>query len=327
MKRDEHWKYLSALYRRVDENRKLRTGDTSSTSARRRIEPLSTRGNEQPLAKALISDPSEVRQLASNLAQVDRAELVSDREMEALEAIVHQELRPAILVQDGQPLAYPADWAHLQAHGDAISRAIFSTGRIEIEGDPGLEWIGTGFVIDQNLLATNRHVLSEAAFKDSRHGWQFRERVSLKVDFAEEIGVTHSREVAVTGIWGVHSHYDIAILRMGAGCPPPLYYSPRPSRPGQEVVTIGYPAFDSRRNDAAAMHSVFRGIYDVKRLMPGEVMGGGTDPFLVRHDCSTLGGNSGSPIIEPHTGHVVGIHFRGFYLRWNEGVDLTPNIG
>ena len=38
------------------------------------------------------------------------------------------------------------------------------------------------------------------------------------------------------------------------------------------------------------------------------------------HDSSTLGGNSGSAIIDVETGHVIGLHFAGEYLKANYAV-------
>lgn len=240
-----------------------------------------------------------------------------------LEAIVHTELRPAILLQDGKAVAWPNEWMHLQQHEAAINHVAARTGRVEIDGDPSLSWVGTGFVIAEGLVATNRHVVEEFAARDPRFGWRIRDSVSVRVDFAEEIGGGNPREVPVTGIWGVHDRFDIAILQMGQGCPTPLLFEPRAARVGDDVITIGYPAFDSRRNDAAVMHEIFRGIYNVKRLLPGRIMGPSASDWILRHDCSTLGGSSGSPLVNPARGQVVGIHFQGYYLRWNEAVNLT----
>jgi len=39
------------------------------------------------------------------------------------------------------------------------------------------------------------------------------------------------------------------------------------------------------------------------------------------HDCSTLGGNSGSPVFQLETGRVIGIHRSGFFMYRNEAVD------
>ena len=237
-----------------------------------------------------------------------------------LEAIVHTTLRPAVLVQDGRAVAWPAEWAHLTANADAIAFAAARTGRVALEGNPALDWVGTGFVIDDRLVATNRHVLEEFAFHDSRHGWQIRDGMQARLDFAEEIGGQVTKEVAVTGIWGVHDTFDLAVLQMGPGCPSPMSFASTAAVAGEEVLTIGYPAFDSRRNDAAAMQQIFRGIYNVKRLLPGLIIEPPESPWLLRHDCSTLGGNSGSPVLRPAKAEVVGVHFRGLYLRWNEAI-------
>jgi endonuclease G len=59
------------------------------------------------------------------------------------------------------------------------------------------------------------------------------------------------------------------------------------------------------------MDRIFGNIYDVKRLAPGQVMqvSGGQDLFA--HDCTTLGGNSGSVVCDLETGQAVGLHFSG----------------
>lgn len=265
---------------------------------------------------------AEVRRTSALLP----TQLVASGEEDAaqLEAIVHTTLRPAVLVQDGRAVTWPPEWAHLTVNADAIAFAAARTGRVELEGNPALDWVGTGFVIDDRLVATNRHVLEEFAFQDPRHGWQIRDGMRVWLDFAEEIGGQVSKEVAVTGIWGVHDTFDLAILQMGPGCPSPMAFASTVAVSGEEVLTIGYPAFDSRRNDAAAMQQVFRGIYNVKRLLPGLIVEPPESPWLLRHDCSTLGGNSGSPVLRPATAEVVGVHFRGLYLRWNEAISPLP---
>ena len=43
---------------------------------------------------------------------------------------------------------------------------------------------------------------------------------------------------------------------------------------------------------------------------------------LFKHDCSTLGGNSGSSVIDLETNQVIGLHFGGRYLQGNSAVAL-----
>lgn len=44
---------------------------------------------------------------------------------------------------------------------------------------------------------------------------------------------------------------------------------------------------------------------------------------LLTHDCSTLGGNSGSAVVDLDTHQVVGLHFGGKYLTGNSAHVLS----
>src|SRR5262249_47626825 len=92
-----------------------------------------------------------------------------------------------------------------------------------------------------------------------------------------------------------------------------------------QVAAIGYPAFDTR-NDATVQNDLFRHVFGVKRLQPGTAGGTvRTESFgklvdAVRHTCSTLGGNSGSALIDLDSGKVVALHFGGRYRVTNYAV-------
>jgi hypothetical protein len=88
------------------------------------------------------------------------------------------------------------------------------------------------------------------------------------------------------------------------------------------VYVIGYPAWDGRRNDPEPMRRIFSEIYNVKRLQPGEISGETVKDFEIFHDCSTLGGNSGSPVIDLETHRVIGLHFGGRYMEKNHAIPL-----
>ena len=70
------------------------------------------------------------------------------------------------------------------------------------------------------------------------------------------------------------------------------------------------------------MKSIFTGIYDVKRLQPGQITGNFALRKIFYHDCSTLGGNSGSCVIGLDDHKVLGLHCGGRYLGRNEAVAL-----
>jgi hypothetical protein len=104
---------------------------------------------------------------------------------------------------------------------------------------------------------------------------------------------------------------------------------------GRNLYVLGYPAPDYR-NDAALQRSIFGDRYFVKRLQPGAAMAppenavmrlepcsSGAEPHDVMfHDASTLGGNSGSCVVDLESGQVIGLHFAGKYMEYNEAVAL-----
>jgi V8-like Glu-specific endopeptidase len=57
-------------------------------------------------------------------------------------------------------------------------------------------------------------------------------------------------------------------------------------------------------------------------LQPGAILKFLQRTSVFRHDCSTLGGNSGSCVVDLNTHRVLGLHFGGYYLRYNQAVAL-----
>jgi endonuclease G len=92
---------------------------------------------------------------------------------------------------------------------------------------------------------------------------------------------------------------------------------------GSWVGVIGYPAHDSR-NDLADQQRIFDGVYNVKRLAPGQVTAV-VAADLLHHDCTTLGGNSGSVVVHLDSGKAIGLHFGGLEGAQNEAVQ-APRI-
>ena len=90
----------------------------------------------------------------------------------------------------------------------------------------------------------------------------------------------------------------------------------------RDVVVVGYPALDPR-NDIPLQNQIFEGKYEVKRLQPGKlrkrasIRSFESTVSAATHDSSTLGGNSGSAVIDVSTGEVVALHFAGQYLKAN----------
>ena len=78
----------------------------------------------------------------------------------------------------------------------------------------------------------------------------------------------------------------------------------------RDVVVVGYPALDPR-NAVDVQNRIFDGVFNVKRLQPGKlrdvesIRSFGHAVDAVTHDSSTLGGNSGSAVVDVKTGEVV----------------------
>jgi len=259
---------------------------------------------------------------------------LSPEEQVGLEAIIVLEGRPPLFIQHGDFLRVPDEWEVLNSNRAQIRSSIARVGRIEATGHPTLDWIGTGFLAGPDAIITNRHVAREFARAD-RGGWRFQSGMSARLDFNEEFGALDPLEFQITGIVGVHEKHDLAVLSVaatggsGAALPEPLTVAAR--QPGQvvnrDIYVIGYPAWDGRRNDPAYMRQIFSDIFNVKRLQPGRItaFADGQDVFI--HDCSTLGGNSGSPVFDLETHAVVGLHFGGRYLVGNNAVPLWRLTG
>ena len=246
-----------------------------------------------------------------------------------MRAIILLEGRPAILIQEGDFGEPPQGWARLAEHRERIREVITRSGRIEVRGHLNLNWLGTAFLVAPGTLMTNRHVAQEFCLRDGER-WTFRPGVTTRVDFLKELGSVAALEFEITEAIGIHEGHDLALLRVqsassgGRALPDPL--SVAASEPAdlreRDVYVVGYPALDTRRNEPAPIRRIFADVYDVKRLQPGRTVGYSTEYSAIQHDCSTLGGNSGSPVVDLESNQVIGLHFGGRYGVGNYAVPL-----
>ncbi len=249
-----------------------------------------------------------------------------------LEAIIHLWGRPAILIQDGRFFPPPAGWELLEPARAAIEETFKSVGRIEVPGHNRLEWIGTGFLVAEDVVMTNRHVAEVFSCRGDGGEWVFEPGVTPCIDYVEELGATTSFNFTIDEVIGIHDDFnvDLALLRVsptsseGEAPPEPLTVAAESKgiEEGRKVYVVGYPAWDGRRNDPEPMMRIFSNIFNVKRLQPGEVKEVQARSPSFGHDCSTLGGNSGSCVVDLETNQVIGLHFAGKYLKGNNAVAL-----
>jgi endonuclease G len=176
---------------------------------------------------------------------------------------------------------------------------------------------------------TNRHVASIFASGLGTRSLSFKPGLRAGIDFLRELDRPTGPTLAVKKVVMVHPYWDMALLAVDGLPQPaePLHLSVRDFSADDmiEVAAIGYPAFDTR-NDPEVQNDLFRRVFGVKRLQPG-TLGGRVETAsfgklvaAMRHNCSTLGGNSGSALVDIATGEVVALHFGGLYKRINYGV-------
>jgi len=313
-----------------------------------RLERVRTRLNASPeLADAVRRAVAEGRvpEAAAAVIPPQGAEAAgADREplervvpSDALEAIVQRVGRPPLLVRNDtvelEPLVdFPTGTDTLIKK---VEPDVRSVGRVEFLNH-SMAWGGTGWVIEEDgterVVATNRHVAKLVARRTTDGRGVFLRsplsgaRYGMTLDFKEEVGSlpADARPVSVTEILHLADDTapDVALLRIaGENLPSPLPLADREAAPDDLVALIGYPAFDSRNNvDDQARY--FHDLYDVKRFAPGKVMQALSGRTVLKHDCTSLGGNSGSPLVRLGDGKVVGLHFAGVYGIENSAVGI-----
>lgn len=268
----------------------------------------------------------------------------SDEEVRGivLETIV-REGRPAIPVLENR-ISFNnaiADQAantivdRLKEQAAVVEACIPLVGRIDIDNYPGsLTYAGTAWLVEPNVAVTNRHV-AELIASSNNGKFKFRpgrlgEELRVTVDYRHEMGMQTSEVVRVLRvIWIEPSETgpDIAFLELERTTDgtrkSALTLAESDLSPNSEVVVIGYPARAPAHiiPNQQWMDQIYGGTYDVKRIAPG-LMGGPSRGWST-HDCTTLGGNSGSVVIDMKTGAAVALHFAGLYMIENYAVPIS----
>ena len=239
-----------------------------------------------------------------------------------------------------------------EAHASAI-------GRIDVRRfDGGWMPIGTGFVVNAGTNGAHARILTAghvmAYMVRDRSGVRQRRRIPVntgdpralrqtRITFADQPDPeTHG--IDITAVLWPHALWDVLLCEVDR----PLAVSPLPlecdeawrnalgQEEGAPMAILGYPVEQGfvppGLRDHGGFAAVFDGSLGVRRICPGLCFGGAdvpglpADPLaaemsLLRHDASTLGGNSGSPIFCLRTGSVVGLHTSGGQFVLGGGPD------
>lgn len=254
---------------------------------------------------------------------------------DAKEALVLLARRPVLLVQKGAvKLESPdllEDWK-VKLQAKPWAQRLNSVGRINLK-NADQDWVGTGWVISENVIVTNRHVAlvfaySSGIYRKNAAGKTFIATINFReeYDIDDEDAYTHRLGKVLYIAPDEDGQPDVAFIEIQWSSPEkkqsPIPMSSTQPQSDQLVAIIGYPAQDSQRNPAPeALKRLFSDIYDVKRFQPGVILQ--ADTFVLEHDATTLGGNSGSVVLDVETGEAVGLHFSGSFKKANYAVPIS----
>ena len=247
-----------------------------------------------------------------------------------LECVLLLYARPAVAMCDGRLGNVSSFWNLLEDQRTEIEMTQRGVGRIEMLGHPEYDWAGTGFLVGETTLMTTRRT-AEVFSENSSGQWQFRPGITAWMDFHSEYQRVASAGCRVCSVRLVHDSYDLAILEVEPAqpdgfVPVPLALAAKAPEhlEGRPAYLIGYPIRDSRRNEPERIARIFRDVYNVKRVQPGNLRGmmQFREVQLLQHDCAPLGGNSGACIIDLETHQVLGVHLCSRYLETSTAIPL-----
>lgn len=246
----------------------------------------------------------------------------------------------------------------VEQHKADLVRIAHSVGRIESDTRnpaPGQDkWYeGTAFMVSDRLAMTNRHILERMIDNPSAGSdGPFILKEQYWLNFAAGPAPSSPRRFMIEGacyagestigVGGDFSRLDLALLeiagpeRAGIERPPPLRVTLDPLKANENIAVIGYPAAPRIYVGAGVppvdfetelvLGNLFDNRFGFKRCASGEITAtpgfpGDSKGWTIKHDASTLSGNSGSPIIslDAATFAVNALHFSGTPRSANYG--------
>lgn len=312
-----------------------------------------------PIETGFLGDPGDDPELKKQfkIAQAAAAALKEDpnaaltpEQTQALHAFVHLLARPALRVVNNAIPAIPQSWEKLKTAHESVIRRIRGVGRIDTSNR---RHVGTGWFVAENLLLTNRHVAGglcgldvhgdpkwldklPAAVVATNAQWDKDHSTRAVWDPAEAPSAASTTIGTITKIRVYHPLLDMALLDVtGIANSKDLVLRMRASPPAalerHDVYVAGYPSVTPPH---AVSPEVAKLLFPdaksngLKRVAPGQLVAL-VDGLPIAagkpresHDGSTLGGNSGSPVIDFDNHRVVALHYSGLYGTANYAVPL-----
>ncbi|MFM8582038.1 MAG: trypsin-like serine peptidase [Planctomycetaceae bacterium] len=313
-------------------------------------------------ALALIEQLKETGKRGLQLSRKEPGHLAHDEPaLGGLEAIVLATgERPSFLIRDNAVVpdsswTPPAEWLQvISGQSASLAKALQCVGRIDVAFNSAeVTPTGSGFLVQENLVLTNRHVAQKFA-RQSDSGWRMEHKAWI--DFGQEgngRGEWRRRQIRGVVFAGPdrihenaidHQRLDLALLELE----PPNHSNRTPLwlaidtrstavREANAVFVVGYPIDDQDFYPDVLMQMLFTSdkFLGKKRLAPGRILPGRElGPTTVKHDATTIGGNSGSVILrDAGLRFAAALHYGGspFQANWahvlGEVLDLRGSDG
>lgn len=316
-------------------------GNLQSIDGEERIKPDDLKRQLKARAGASVGSPAEVDLAAATVVSAADSALrkqvngslgtLTDEEYSALELIVELIGRPALRYVDGkvQPpesdLAENEHWTVVVAGvRDKINAVSASVAKLALRRlDDSEQHLGTGWRLGADLLVTNRHVveLMVANRTQSPAAWKLDPARPCIADFAFTDQTSAPKSFAIGALAYCAADVDAAVLRLEPANQLPAPLTPdfdahsvgRKKGPagefkGAEIYVVGHPL---RKAGTPESRKVFGDVDGRKRCSPGRTTREDDSLPQFEHDCSTLGGNSGSAVMTVFEHKVIGLHFGG----------------
>jgi len=278
-----------------------------------------------------------------------------------LEALILLKGRPALRVRQGnvdEEDPWAEQWGapiYMLKSGSRFKERMDAVGRIDLDG----VHLGTGYVVGDGLVLTNRHVLQLIAYPTPQRNqpaqWVLKDGQCC-IDFAEEPSAQTTASkfniVEIVQAGPLHINFDaidlakadFALLRVRATSwsgniplPVPLELARTAGwmDPDKPVAIVGYPARQATlprapdgtvdRQGLDRLQALFGADYGTKFFSPGRVkISPAAVPITSFHDATTLGGSSGSLVATMDAPlRAVGLHFGGAWRSENYSHSLT----